>query len=249
MNVPTFDVLGIPVAVTDLDNAAARLIALARERCPSFITARDVHGVMQAQEHPALLEAHRRAAMNLPDGMPLVALGRLKGLPISRVAGPDFVIAACRAGVAHGLRHFFYGGKDGVADTMAANLTARIPGLIVAGAASPPMGLDPARYDEAGIASILAAKADVVWLGLSTPKQEYWMSRHVDALEGAPVIGVGAAFDIHAGHIRRPARWVQRSGLEWAYRLMKEPRRLWRRYLVLAPQFVLMVAATKLRGK
>lgn len=249
MSLQTFDVLGIPIAVTNLKDASARLVEAAAARRPSFFTARDVHGVMLAQQQQALLAAHQNAAMNLPDGMPLVMLGRARGLPISRVAGPDFVTAGCQAGVVHGLRHFFYGGKDGVAETMAANLSARIPGLKVAGAASPPMELDPTSFDVAGVEAILAANADIVWLGLSTPKQEYWMQRHVAALNGASVVGVGAAFDIHAGHLHRPASWVQRSGLEWAYRLIKEPRRLWRRYLVLAPRFLFLVSTAWLRGR
>jgi N-acetylglucosaminyldiphosphoundecaprenol N-acetyl-beta-D-mannosaminyltransferase len=249
MSSPTFDVLGIPVAVTNLQDASARLVKLAVERKPAFFTARDVHGVMLAQQQPALLAAHQRAEMNLPDGMPLVMLGRLRKLAVSRVAGPDFVIAACRAGVPHGLRHFFYGGNQGVAELMAANLASRIPGLIVAGAESPPMGLDPLDYDQSGVEAIVSSNADVVWLGLSTPKQEYWMNRHVEALNGASIIGVGAAFDIHAGHLDRPPRWVQRSGFEWAYRLLKEPNRLWRRYLILAPRFVFLVGTAKLRRR
>jgi N-acetylglucosaminyldiphosphoundecaprenol N-acetyl-beta-D-mannosaminyltransferase len=241
MNTEQFDVLGIDIAATDLKGAVAEFIDGVSRGQARFYTARDVHGVMLAQRDPELMAAHRHATLNLPDGMPLVALGRLKGYKMGRVAGPDFVLAVCSQGVDHGLRHFFYGGRQGVAEQMAANLSAKVPGLQVAGVAAPPDKLDLKIFDTQGVERIRQARPDVVWLGLSTPKQEYWMDRHSHALEGVSVVGVGAAFDIFAGIVSRPPLWIQRSGLEWSYRLISEPKRLWRRYLVLAPQFLVKV--------
>lgn len=136
---------------------------------------------------------------------------------------------------------FFYGGGDGVAERLAANLAARFPGLTVVGTHTPPFRPLTAAEDAEVVARIAAAKPDVVWVGLSTPKQERWMADHVGRV-GAPVlVGVGAAFDIHAGTLRQAPPWVQRSGFEWLYRLAREPRRLWRRYLSNNPRFVLAV--------
>lgn len=243
---PKFDVLGIDVAATDLDGAVAVLLdGVARQEARLY-TARDVHGVMLAQRDPELLAVHTRATLNLPDGMPLVVLGRIDGHNVHRVAGPDFTLAALRGGVASGVRHFLYGGREGVAQTMRDNLQRIIPGVIIVGAEAPADGLDPRALDALGVALIRAAAPDVVWLGLSTPKQEYWMDRHLSELGSVSVVGVGAAFDIHAGHVQRPPVWMQRAGAEWFYRLVNEPKRLWRRYLVLAPQFVGKVAKQRL---
>ena len=174
--------------------------------------------------------------------MPLVWLARWRGhSDVGRVCGADLVAELCAASVERGIGHYLYGGKPGVAERMAAALKVRFPGIKIVGMATPPFGAMDPTEDEAATVAIAACHPGVVWVGLSTPKQEYWMRDHVGRIPGATLIGVGAAFDFYAGDVKRAPRWMHKSGLEWLHRLVSEPRRLWRRYLVLAPKFVLMV--------
>jgi N-acetylglucosaminyldiphosphoundecaprenol N-acetyl-beta-D-mannosaminyltransferase len=205
---------------------------------------RDVHGVVQAQDTPALLDLHKLADMVTPDGMPLVVLARLRGLPVSRTSGPDLMPYVLEKSIASGLRHFFYGGKPGVAEKLKMAFEEKFPGVKIVGTSTPPFTemTDAELADDA--AAISQSGADVVWIGISTPKQEFLMNR-LRPLTHATLIGVGAAFDFHSGAIKRAPVWMQKAGLEWFHRLCSEPRRLWRRYLVMAPRFVLMVLAEK----
>jgi N-acetylglucosaminyldiphosphoundecaprenol N-acetyl-beta-D-mannosaminyltransferase len=233
------EILGVPITLTDHHDACERVLGWVQARRTAYVCVRDVHGVMLAQRDPELMAIHHRAPMVLPDGMPLVHVARMRGYAhIQRVAGPDFVETLADRGRARGVRHFFYGGAPGVAERMAAVLRARYPGLVVAGCLSPPFGELDDTTQHAELAEINAATPDVVWVGLGTPKQERWMNRFHGAIPGATLIGVGAAFDFHAGTRRRAPRWMQRATLEWLHRLLSEPGRLWRRYLVIAPQFV-----------
>jgi len=233
------EILGVPVSLTDHRRAAEQVLALVATRRGGFVCVRDVHGIMLARRDPALRDIHREAALVLPDGMPLVHVARLRGhRNIARVAGPDFVDTLADCGRASALRHYFHGGQPGVAERMAANLALRYPGLSIAGISAPPFG----EQDEAALAAELQgirdAAPDVIWVGLGSPRQERWMHRHFHALPGTVLIGVGAAFDFHAGTRRRAPRWMQRATLEWLHRLVCEPRRLWKRYLWIAPGFV-----------
>jgi N-acetylglucosaminyldiphosphoundecaprenol N-acetyl-beta-D-mannosaminyltransferase len=158
------------------------------------------------------------------------------------VYGPDLLLAVCRASTRQGWRHFFYGGGPGVADRMAARLRSRFPALEIAGVYSPPFQPMTAEQDEALLQRIGATGPDIVWVGLGTPKQERWMAAHIGRLSAPVLIGVGAAFDFHAGAKRQAPRWMQRCGLEWSFRLMTEPRRLGKRYLVNNPLFVWRIA-------
>lgn len=237
-----FKVLGVPVSIVDMGAALAVIDGWIAAGGQEFVCLRDVHGVMACQDDPELLEIHRRAGMVAPDGMPLVWLGRLRGHgAIGRVCGPDLLPALCRHSLARGYRHFFYGGGPGVAENLAERLRARFPGLEVAGTHTPPFRSLSAAEDAAVIGKIDESRADIVWVGLGTPKQERWMAAHLGRLEAPVMLGVGAAFDFHAGTVQRAPAWMQRSGLEWLFRLVSEPRRLWRRYLVLAPRFVVLV--------
>jgi N-acetylglucosaminyldiphosphoundecaprenol N-acetyl-beta-D-mannosaminyltransferase len=194
---------------------------------------------MESQRDERLRQIHNTAGMVTPDGMPLVWLSRMKGFPhAERVCGPDLMPACCERSVARGHRHFFYGAAPGVPELLAARLQARFPGLIVAGCLSPPFGALAPAEDAEIVSRINASDPDIVWVGLSTPKQERWMADHIGLLSARVLIGVGAAFDFHAGLKRRAPRWMQRSGLEWAFRVYTEPRRLWRRYLINNPLFV-----------
>ena len=170
--------------------------------------------------------------------MPLVWISRLRGHSgVERVYGPDLMLACCEASVAKGYRHFFYGGAGGVPEQLSERLQKRFPGLQIAGQWSPPFRELTTLEEAEMVERINAAQPDIVWIGLSTPKQERWMARYVGRISAPVLIGVGAAFDMHAGVKKQPPRWMQRSGLEWLFRLGAEPRRLWRRYLINNPLF------------
>jgi N-acetylglucosaminyldiphosphoundecaprenol N-acetyl-beta-D-mannosaminyltransferase len=204
---------------------------------------------MEAQHDPALLAILNHSYMTTPDGMPTVWVGRAQGLSISRVYGPDLMLAVCEAGVPSGLRHFLYGGAPGVAGQLRDSLNARFPGLTVVGSYTPPFRpLNTA--EELELARALdESRPDIVWVGLSTPKQERFMAAYCQRLSCGLMIGVGAAFDMHIGRIRQAPRWMQRTGLEWLFRLASEPRRLWRRYLVNNPAFVYRLGGQFLRRR
>lgn len=236
------------MSLAGLSVAVDRIIDWCLTGAAHFVCVRDVHGIMRAQADPALFTLHEQAGMVTPDGMPLVWLARRRGYHyVTRVCGADLVSEVCRVSTQHGLRHYFYGGKPGVAERMAAALTARFPDLNVAGVSTPPFRAMTPEEDEAATAEIIAARPHIVWVGLSTPTQEFWMRDHVGRIPGATLMGVGAAFDFYAGDVARAPQWMQKSGLEWLHRLISEPKRLWRRYLVLAPQFVWLAAREEMR--
>jgi N-acetylglucosaminyldiphosphoundecaprenol N-acetyl-beta-D-mannosaminyltransferase len=184
------------------------------------------HTVLECHDAPDLAAIVNQAGMATPDGMPLVWLGRLRGHPVERVYGPDLMLAVCERGQARGYRHFFYGGAEGVAETLAARLRARFPRLLVAGSYCPPFRPLTAAEEREVAAQINASGADIVWVGLGTPKQDYWVARFRPLLTAPVLIAVGAAFDFHAGRVRQAPRWMQRAGLEWLFRLTQDPRRL-----------------------
>lgn len=240
--VPATRILDVPVSTINMPTAVQTIMGWIANRTPNFICVRDVHGIMRAQDDAELAEIHEQAGLVTPDGMPLVWILRSRGYSeSSRVCGADLVAALCEASQINGARHYFFGGKPGVADRMSAELTRRYPKLHVVGTSTPPFRVLSDEEDAAVTSEIVAARPDIVWVGLSTPKQEYWMRDHVNKIPGATLIGVGAAFDFYAGDVKRAPQWMRGTGLEWLHRLISEPRRLWRRYLVLAPKFVLQI--------
>ena len=242
------DILGVPVSLIDLPKAVEIIQGWIERRQSQLVCIRDVHGVMRSQQDPELSRIHKLAGLVTPDGMPLVWVSRLRGhKTVSRVCGADLVAALCDASQETGHRHYFFGGKSGVAERMAEKLRELFPDLVVAGMATPPFGDVSQKEDDAITRSIVEAKPHVIWVGMSTPRQEYWMRDHVARIPGAVLIGVGAAFDFYAGDVKRAPRWMQQTGFEWLHRLAAEPRRLWRRYLYMAPMFVLRIAGDALR--
>ncbi len=231
--------LGVGVSALTMAQAVGIIEGWVASADQQYVCVTGVHGVMESQDHPELRDIHNQAGLVTPDGMPLVWVSRVKGYSqVERVYGPDLMLACCAASVRKGYRHFFYGGAPGVPERLAARLRERFPELVVAGTWSPPFRETTPAEDQATIDRINAATPDIVWVGLSTPKQERWMAGHVGRLSAPVLIGVGAAFDFHAGVKRQAPRIMQRAGLEWLFRMASEPRRLWRRYLRNNPRFV-----------
>ena len=234
------NVLGVGLSIINLDSAMAAVARALESRTKGYICVTGVHGVSEAQTDPVFRAILNHSFLNTPDGMPMVWMGRLQGFAgIGRVYGPDLMLRVCDYTRARGMSHFFYGGAPGVAGQLQVRLEARFPGLRVVGAVSPPFRPITKAETEDLAALVHRARPDVFWVGLSTPKQERFMAQHWRELDATLFFGVGAAFDFHAGLVRQAPRWMQRSGLEWAFRLGCEPRRLWKRYLKNNPRFIL----------
>ncbi len=237
------NVLGVRVSPLPLAGVLEAIDRWIKDDTVQYICCTSVNGVMASQHDPQIRRTINWAGLVVPDGMPLVWLVRWAGYPDQdRVYGPDLLLAVCARGQEKGYSHFFYGGAPGVAERLVANLGQRFPDIRVAGVYSPPFRALTVEEDEAVIERINRANPDIVWMGISTPKQDLWMFEHYKRLRAKVCIGVGAAFDFHSGLVRQAPRWIQRSGFEWAYRFWQEPRRLWRRYLLGNPAFIFLVA-------
>jgi N-acetylglucosaminyldiphosphoundecaprenol N-acetyl-beta-D-mannosaminyltransferase len=241
---PRETVLGVPLALTDYARTLDWIDAAVAARTPGYVCVAAVHTVMACGEDPELRTAVRGASFTVPDGQPLVWALNLLGHGLhSRVYGPDLMWTACERAARTGTRFYLYGGRNqGALVQLALNLRQAFPGLRIVGGYSPPFrDLEP--DEEARVLEeIDASGADVVWVGIGVPKQEKWMARVRPRLRVPVLVGVGAAFDFHAGLITQAPSWMQRLGLEWAFRLSREPRRLWRRYLRYNPRFVVSFA-------
>lgn len=188
------------------------------------------------------LDIVNQAGMVTPDGMPVVWLGRLKGeRQIQRTYGPDLMMALCREGELKGYRHYFYGGTSEVCQLLVEQLKAKFPSLDIVGTFSPSFRSIGAEEPAEIIEKINQANPDILWVGLGSPKQDFWMAQCRGRLNVPVMIGVGAAFDFLSGFKQQAPRWMQKSGLEWLFRLWSEPRRLWKRYLIGNMQFIYFV--------
>ncbi len=243
MAIQRVNVLGVGISVLNLKTALAAMAEAVAQRRKGYICITGVHGVIEAQDDPAFRRILNEAFLCTPDGMPMVWAGKLRGhREMSRVYGPDLMLDVCAWSQQSGCRHFFYGGMPGVAETLRDRLGQRFPGLRVVGCYSPPFR--PLNAEELAHLqrTIRETKPDILWVGLSTPKQERFMVEHLPKLDVTLMVGVGAAFDFHSGRVRQAPRWMQRSGLEWFYRMCSEPRRLAGRYLRNNPRFALKFA-------
>lgn len=244
--VPRYNVLGVGVSALTLAQARDLVLAVRGTLRRGYICLGTAHGLTEARADPELRRIYNESWLTTPDGMPLVWLGPPG---VERVYGPDLMLAVCDTGRARGLRHYFFGGVPGVAEELRDRLCARFPGLEVVGTHTPPFRpLNPAE-SAALRADVVRTRPDVIWVGLSSPKQERFMAAHWRELDAGVLIGVGAAFDFHSGRVRQAPRVIQRSGFEWLFRLCTEPRRLGPRYLKTNPLFVARVLAQKLRLK
>ena len=237
--IDAFKVLGVRVDAVQIPSVVAQMEHWIQEhRQTHYIAVTGMHGVTEARHNPAFREILNAADLVVPDGMPLVWLSRLRGHHLKRrVYGPELMFEFCQQTAAKGYRHFFYGGAPGVPEQLAAVLKSRFAGLQVAGTYSPPFRPLTTEEEKDVLATIAHAAPDVLWVGLSTPKQERWMYAHRRRLEVPVLVGVGAAFDLHTGRVRQAPPWMREHGLEWSFRLVQEPRRLWRRYLIYGSKF------------
>ncbi|CAO4175640.1 WecB/TagA/CpsF family glycosyltransferase [Methylorubrum populi] len=246
---PRVPILGVPVSAITLDDAVMAVEGWIQARERHYVCITGAHGVIECQTDRALRAIHEGAGLVTPDGMPLVFMARRLGFPrTGRVYGPDLMRALTALSARKGYRQYYFGGASGLPEQLAGRLQAQFPGLPVAGTFSPPFRPSSPEEDAEIVARINAARPDILWVGLSTPKQEYWMARHRDRLEVPVMVGVGAAFDFLAGTKRQAPAWMQRRGLEWAFRLGTEPRRLWRRYGRIVPEFILRASLQLLAG-
>jgi N-acetylglucosaminyldiphosphoundecaprenol N-acetyl-beta-D-mannosaminyltransferase len=236
----TVELLEVPLALTDYAGTLEWMDAFIQERSRGYVCVCNVHTVMASREDPALRGALLSSAINVPDGQPLVwAINALGHSLDGRVYGPELMARACAVGSERGHRFYLYGGRNqGALVQLALNLRQRHPGVRIVGGYSPPHRPLTLEEESAVAEEINRSRADVVWVGIGVPKQEKWMARMRPRLESPLLIGVGAAFDFHAGLVPQAPTWLQEAGLEWAYRLAHEPRRLWRRYLRYNPRFL-----------
>ncbi len=241
---PTERVLGVPLALTDYESTLDWIDAAVAARAQSYVCVAAVHTVMASQEDPALQAAVLGADFVVPDGQPLVWALRALGHPLEdRVYGPELMDRACARAARTGRRFYLYGGRNsGALVELTRMLRLRHPGLKIVGGYSPPFRALSDAEKDAVAEDIRRSGADVVWVGIGVPKQEKWMAQMRDRLDAPVLIGVGAAFDFHAGLVPQAPARLQRLGLEWLYRLLQEPRRLWRRYARYNPRFVWMFA-------
>jgi N-acetylglucosaminyldiphosphoundecaprenol N-acetyl-beta-D-mannosaminyltransferase len=238
------NVLGVGVSAIDLTQCAQLILEAVRQNRKGYVAVTGVHGVSEAQTDREFRRILNSAFLNTPDGMPMTWVGRLQGFKkMDRVYGPDLMLELCAASMDGSVRHFLYGGAPGVAEALQSSLESRFPGLCVCGTYTPPFRpLNPEEESEL-VTQINSLRPDILWVGLSTPKQERFMAAYLHKLPVKIMIGVGAAFDIHSGRVRQAPYWMQRSGLEWFFRLCQEPGRLWKRYLIKNPLFVARILA------
>lgn len=246
----TINVLGVGISEIDLNRTTSKILEGVNQGIQGYVCVTGVHGVSEAQDSQELRKILNNSFLNTPDGMPMVWMGRIQGSKIiRRVYGPDLMLEMFRLSEQHGLKHFFYGGGDGVAERLKRELVQKFPKAQIVGIYTPPFR-PLSKIEELELLNkIKLCDPDLVWVGLSTPKQERFMANFLSdygdmsncegALTGPKVfLGVGAAFDFHAGLVRQAPRWLQSLGLEWLFRLLMEPRRLWKRYLANNPKFI-----------
>lgn len=249
---PAVEILGVPVSAVNMEQAVSTALELSSRAHSVFgrtadlpgpyFTVTGVHGIIEAQSSDTLHQIFRSASLVLPDGMPTVWLGKAVGFRrMSRVYGPEFMWNVIAASAGSEVGHFLLGGKDGVAELLKSELLKRHPDSKIVGCYTPPFRDLNAEEEATLLNQLLSARPHIVWIGLSTPKQEMWMRRWTQKYPYALFVGVGAAFDINSGLVADAPRWMKVSGLQWFHRLLQEPRRLWRRYLYVNPKFIFSV--------
>jgi len=242
------NVLGVYVSAITMSDAIATLERWIAEGRREYVCVTGAHGVMECRRDPLLRKIHNRAGMVTSDGVPLVHFLRMIGKTrAQRVYGPDLMREMTLVSARCGYRQFYYGGDVGVGEKLKDTMVRLAPGLQVAGTFCPPFREMTPEEDRGIVDFINAARPHIVWVGLSTPKQERWMASHLGRIEAPVMVGVGAAFDFLSGTKRQAPKWMQRHALEWLFRLCSEPRRLWRRYIHVVPGFMILAAGELVR--
>jgi N-acetylglucosaminyldiphosphoundecaprenol N-acetyl-beta-D-mannosaminyltransferase len=237
--VPRANVLGVGVSAIDMSQALSLIRSWLGNGGKGYVCVTGVHGVMEAQEDPSFRRILNESLLTTPDGMPTVWIGKSQGFrKMGRVFGPELMYQVCCLSVENGYSHFFYGGRPGVAEQLKERMTKSIPRLRVVGTYTPPFR-SLSCQEEVHLRELVAeTKPDIFWVGLSTPKQERFMAEYSHKIQTKIMVGVGAAFDLHAGLVKDAPEWMKSAGLQWLHRLAQDPARLWRRYLVNNPKFL-----------
>ena len=247
--IPRINVLGVGVSAVNLQQATAAMDDALQHRRKGYICFAGVHPVMEAQRDLELKRIYNRSFLTTPDGMPMVWLNRWSGEShVSRVYGPDLMCEVFRLSEQRGYRHFFYGGSDGVAEAMRAAMKARFPKLEIVGTFEPPFRALIPEEEVQLSEQIQECRPDIMWVGLGSPKQDRFMAEYLPKLNVTLMAGVGAAFNFFTGRVPQAPRWMQRSGLEWFYRCIHEPR-VRARYFSTVPRFILASVAQSIKAK
>jgi N-acetylglucosaminyldiphosphoundecaprenol N-acetyl-beta-D-mannosaminyltransferase len=244
-----FEVLGVRFAALQIPDVIREIEGwITDSRRAHYVTVSNVHSVVESRQDAQLRQILNGSDLNVPDGMPIIWLGRRQGYNLPRrVYGPDLFIEFCSQTQSRNYRHFFYGGAPDAVQALVDKLKERFSGFQVAGYYSPPFRSLTVDEDLRAIEMINTAAPDVLWVGLGCPKQEFWMARHRETLTVPAMIGIGQAFDIYAGKLRQAPTWMRENGFEWLFRLLLEPRRLWRRYLVYNTRFIVWLLLETMR--
>jgi|SRR5450755_538333 N-acetylglucosaminyldiphosphoundecaprenol N-acetyl-beta-D-mannosaminyltransferase len=236
---PSANILGVGIDAVNMSMAVEAVESAIADKRKGYVCVTGVHGVMEAFRDRDLAVVFDQAFLVVPDGMPTVWIGRLQGFnAMDRVFGPDLMLELIDRSQTTGFSHFLCGGGYGVAEDLRRTLQQNFPLARIVGTFTPPFRDMTTEEEHQLIEKLTDLSPDIMWIGLSTPKQEHFMARFQSQLSPMIMIGVGAAFDFHTGRIKDSPAWVKRSGLQWCHRLMQEPSRLWRRYLVNNSQFV-----------
>jgi N-acetylglucosaminyldiphosphoundecaprenol N-acetyl-beta-D-mannosaminyltransferase len=242
MKIEQANILGIGIDAVNMNSTIAEIKSALSHHRKGYICLCGVHGVTQAHVDPELFSAFTNALMVLPDGMPTVWVGRFQGhKQMKRVFGPDLMVEVMSRPEFTECTHFLFGGDYGVVEELSARLTASCPQARIVGAYTPPFRAMNEEEESKLREIVQACHPDIMWVGLSTPKQELFMARYLSLLDTTLMIGVGAAFLFHTGKIRDSPSWVKQIGLQWFHRLLQEPSRLWKRYLLANPKFIVKI--------
>ena len=225
-------ILGIRVDPLNMDSAVAYVSDQIESHRPGYVCLIGVHGIIEAQRDPGLAQIYERSTMVVPDGTPTVWLGRVQGFEqMQRVAGPDLMLEVLSNPEFANCRHYLYGGRPGVAEKLKASLIHKFPSVQIVGTYTPPFRNLTTSEEKLLANDIKRTGANIIWVGISTPKQERFMVRMLPLLQSGLMFGVGAAFDFHTGRIKDAPQWIKRAGLQWMHRMLQDPRRLFWRYL------------------
>ncbi len=245
-NIQRCPIFGVNYCVSNLQDAVSYVLTNVKNLSGQYICFSNVHTTVMAKENPAYRDILNAAALTCSDGAPIAKLQRKRNNPTAkRVAGPDFMDLMFQATADGDIKHYFFGSKEETLEVLKQNLLKKYPNLNICGMYSPPFRKLTPEEDKQNIDRINNSEADIIWVGLGAPKQEQWMNAHKDKFKGV-MMGVGAGFDFHAGTIQRAPKWVQKIGLEWLYRLSRDPKRLFKRYLVTNSKFLWYLLCDKL---